>query len=80
MTTLRWMTRRVLSPLLVAGFGLLTTTGCPVPKQMGDEGDCGDGGESTDEGDSDPSGGPCDPNDPMCVDNVCDPMNPQDPD
>jgi hypothetical protein len=46
MMTLRNWTLRVLSPLLVGGFGLLTTTGCPLPKQLDqEEGDCDDGND-----------------------------------
>jgi hypothetical protein len=58
MMTLRHWTLRVLSPLLVGGFGLLTATGCPLPKQDDNDesGECSDGG--SDEGDT------CGPNDP----------------
>ena len=86
MTSRNW-TLRVLSPLLIGGLGLLTTTGCPLPKQLGDEeGDCDDGGSMEDEGDTcgpndpdcEPSGGECDPSDPMCSDGQCDPMLPGD--
>ena len=53
MTRLRLITLRMLSPLFATGLGLLVTSGCPLPKQEGDDQGCDDGDL-------------CGPNDPNC--------------